>query len=104
MALDSERPLESIDEEMYDSNNKETKINKLTTEKDEATILIDKLCLKDCVEKLNKREQKIILLRYYRGKTQNEVAKMLGISQVQVSRIEKKILMSMKQYLKPMIS
>ena len=44
-------------------------------------------------------EKQIIFLRYYKGKTQTEVAKKLGISQVQVSRIEKRILYSMKQKL-----
>ena len=48
------------------------------------------------IENLEEREKEIILLRYYKNKTQMEVAKILGISQVQVSRIEKKILNSMK--------
>ena len=50
-------------------------------------------------EKINSQEQEIVILRYYKGKTQTEVAKKLGISQVQVSRIEKRILYSMKQKL-----
>ena len=48
------------------------------------------------IKNLEEREKQIILLRYYKNKTQNEVAKVLGISQVQVSRIEKKILNAMK--------
>ena len=44
------------------------------------------------VEELNSQEQEIVMLRYYKGKTQTEVAKKLGISQVQVSRIEKRAL------------
>ena len=51
------------------------------------------------VEELNSQEQEIVMLRYYKGQTQAEVAKKLGISQVQVSRIEKRILYSMKQKL-----
>ena len=47
----------------------------------------------------NERDRKIILLRYFRGSTQSQVAKILGISQVQVSRIEKKVLSNMKEML-----
>mgnify|MGYP001015366580 CR=1 FL=1 len=55
--------------------------------------------IKKLVEELKSQEQEIVMLRYYKGKTQTEVAKKLGISQVQVSRIEKRILYSMKQKL-----
>ena len=48
---------------------------------------------------LKERDKKLILLRYYKEKTQSQVAEILGISQVQVSRIEKKILKNMKECL-----
>lgn len=51
------------------------------------------------INDLEARDQQIILLRYYKDKTQSEVARILGISQVQVSRIEKKILNKMKREL-----
>ena len=66
---------------------------------DEENKIADKLTIKKLVEELNSQEQEIVMLRYYKGKTQTEVAKKLGISQVQVSRIEKRILYSMKQKL-----
>ena len=44
------------------------------------------------IQNLNERERKIVVLRYFRDKTQSEIAKSLGISQVQVSRLENKIL------------
>ena len=98
MALESERPLESIDAENYDNDsNGETKISRISNGKDETGILIDKLCVSDLIKELENREKQIILLRYYRGKTQTEVAKMLGVTQVQISRIEKKILTKMKE-------
>ncbi len=98
MAMESERPLESIDEESYNNDsNGETKISKISNGKDEAAILIDKMCVNSLIKELNTREQQIILLRYYRGRTQTEVAKMLGVTQVQISRIEKKILQNMKE-------
>lgn len=61
--------------------------------------IIDNLSLKTAIEKLDERGKKIILLRYYKGRTQTQVAKILGITQVQVSRIEKKILNEMKEIL-----
>ena len=44
----------------------------------------------DILSRLTQREREIIVLRYFRGKTQAEIAKVIGVSQVQVSRIEKK--------------
>lgn len=66
------------------------------TEKDN---LINHMVLKEIIEKLDPREKELIILRYYKGKTQVEVAKVLGISQVQVSRMEKKILLKMRKNL-----
>ena len=54
--------------------------------------MLDNLALKEMIKNLQEREKKIILLRYYFDKTQSEIAKELGISQVQVSRLENKIL------------
>ena len=59
-------------------------------------MIITKLTLKDLISSLNKREKEIILLRFYKDKTQTEVAKILGITQVQVSRLERKILGNMR--------
>ncbi len=59
--------------------------------------IVDRITLKKSIEELDDRSKKIILLRYYKGKTQMQVAKILGITQVQVSRIEKKILIKMKE-------
>ncbi len=60
---------------------------------------LNHLVLKQLIKNLTPREQKIIILRYYRDKTQSEVAKIMGVSQVQVSRIENKILKAFKQNL-----
>ena len=57
---------------------------------------IDRIILKDIITTLPEREKKIILLRYFRDKTQSEVAKVLGVSQVQVSRLETKILSKLR--------
>ena len=58
--------------------------------------LIDKIVLRQVLESLKPRERQIIFLRYFKEKTQVQIAKMLNISQVQVSRIEKKILEEIK--------
>ena len=59
--------------------------------------LIDKIALRQILEDLKPREKQIIVLRYFKEKTQVQIAKILGISQVQVSRIEKKILEELRQ-------
>jgi RNA polymerase sporulation-specific sigma factor len=56
----------------------------------------DKIALKEAIRELDERERLIVFLRYYKDQTQSEVASRLGISQVQVSRLEKKILQQMK--------
>ncbi|MBQ9145347.1 MAG: sigma-70 family RNA polymerase sigma factor [Clostridia bacterium] len=60
--------------------------------KDETEDMIDLIMLRQCLMELPERDRKIILLRYYRDKTQMEVAKIMGVSQVQISRLEAKIL------------
>lgn len=73
-------------------------IDKLSADDDDADF-IDKIALKEALRDLDKNSRQIIFLRYFKDKTQIEVAKMLGISQVQVSRIEKKVLKVMKEKL-----
>lgn len=58
--------------------------------------LIDKIAIRQILDSLDARERQIIILRYFKEKTQVQIAKLLGISQVQVSRIEKKILKDIK--------
>ena len=78
MAQEAEKPLESVDQENYDNDKAgETKLSKISNGKDEEALLIDKICLNNIINNLKEREKQIILLRYYRGKTQSEVAKML---------------------------
>ena len=57
----------------------------------------DKIALQEAIRELDERERLIVYLRYYKDQTQSEVATRLGISQVQVSRLEKKILIQMKE-------
>ncbi|MBR3909710.1 MAG: sigma-70 family RNA polymerase sigma factor, partial [Anaerotignum sp.] len=61
--------------------------------------MLERLWLKEALEQLSPKEKKIIIMRYFLDQTQTDVAKHLGISQVQVSRTEKKILCRMKNAL-----
>lgn len=71
-------------------------IDKLSEEKDIDSEITDKIALKEVLDRLEPKARQIIILRYFKDKTQTEIARMLGISQVQVSRIEKKVLAKMK--------
>jgi len=72
------------------------KLSETGTTDDEA---LDKIALKDVLSSLDKKSRQVIILRYFKDNTQIQVANMLGISQVQVSRIEKKVLKVMKERL-----
>lgn len=74
-------------------------IDKISQNYSEDSDVINKLALKEALGKLDAKSRQIIMLRYFKDKTQIEVAKMLGISQVQVSRIEKRVLKTMRQKL-----
>ena len=62
-------------------------------------MITNKIAITQLIQDLTSKEKQIILLRYYRGKTQTETAKIIGTSQVQISRIEKRVLQDMKRKL-----
>ena len=64
-----------------------------------AIAITNKIVIKQLLKELDERDREIILLRFFKEKTQTEVARILGISQVQVSRIERKVLDKMKNKL-----
>ena len=97
-AIEASKQVESINEEVYEDG-KSTKIDKIVSNRDEQGKIIDKIVLNEMVNSLKERDKKIIVLRFYKEKTQIQVAKILGISQVQVSRIEKRILKDLKNKL-----
>ncbi len=89
-AFEATVPPESIYESVYDNGEKEIQLVDMI---DGGTIedgIINKVLVNDILKKLKKREREVLLLRYFRGKTQSEIASMIGVSQVQISRIEKK--------------
>lgn len=72
-------------------------IDKIVAEEDKSGEMLDILTIKEMIRKLKPRERQIIIMRYFQDKTQTYVARKLGISQVQVSRIEKRILDKMRR-------
>ena len=98
IAMDSNNTVESIDRKVNDSDDL-TIMDKLKSNVDQEKDIVNKITIKTLIEGLDEKSKKIIMLRYYRGKTQSQVAELLGATQVQVSRLEKKILSSMKHKL-----
>ena len=100
-ALDATSPglVGSINEKIgNDNSDRGTTIGEIIPDNNnEAQMIANKLTISKLIEELDTREKYIVKLRYFEGKTQAEVAKMIGVSQVQVSRIEKKILLEMKE-------
>ncbi|HLR35973.1 MAG TPA: RNA polymerase sporulation sigma factor SigF [Tissierellales bacterium] len=74
-------------------------IDKIGSDEEDEGDIVDKLMLKEVLGKLKPRDRQIIILRYFKDKTQVEVAEVLGISQVQVSRVEKRILHDIRNML-----
>lgn len=74
-------------------------MDQISDKKNKEETWVEHLSLNDAIKKLNDREREIISLRFFSGKTQMEVAEMIGISQAQVSRLEKNALRSMRSYL-----
>ena len=100
LAMEATNSVESIEGTKH-INNKDGKsislLDTLSSEKNEEETITNKLAIGQLLKELKDREKEIILLRYYKEKTQAQVAKILGISQVQVSRLERKILENMKR-------
>lgn len=98
MAMAASAQPVSIFQPMGDSGENEiTLLDTLESDGNFDEAIVDQMAVRNAAASLPPREQKIIFMRYYQNKTQSEVAKMLGISQVQVSRLEKKILSKLKQ-------
>ena len=103
IAMESSNSIESFDGTTYinqKDGNRISLIETLSNQQNEEEIITNKLTIQQLIQNLEERDQKIILLRFFKEKTQAQVAKILGITQVQVSRIERKILGNMKNKLK----
>lgn len=74
-------------------------LENILTDTESEEMLVEKISLRQAIEKLPEREKSVIKLRYFHGLTQDRASRVLGVSQVQVSRIEKKALQSLKNLL-----
>jgi RNA polymerase sporulation-specific sigma factor len=91
IGLDSAKMPLSIYDKFEDEDDGQELIEKIPN-LDSEDKLLNKIHLSTIIEKLSEKERKIVILRYFRDKTQSEIAKELGVSQVQVSRLENKII------------
>lgn len=98
LAMDSARMPISLYSPLEDSEEGLLLMDRVENE-DVGQNMFENLALKELLNNLDKREQKIILLRFYYDKTQAEIAKQLNISQVQVSRLENRILSNLRKKL-----
>lgn len=96
-ALESQRPMFSIYAKIDDGNGEgKPLIEKLESVENPMDKAVDKLTIQCLMEELEPRDKEIVKQRYFDGKTQIQIAEKMGISQVQVSRLEKKILQKMR--------
>lgn len=95
IALEATAHIESLDRQLAEDS--ETTVGeKIVCEDEEYNNMLNKITVEKMLMTLNEKEKRVILYRYYKDKTQMEISRLLGISQVQVSRIEKKALEKMK--------
>ena len=95
-AMDSKKALLSLDEKQDDSNPRSRSIMESIEDPNSPDTMIDNIMLKEIISALPTRDKQIIALRYFEDRTQSEIAEKLGVSQVQVSRLECKILEKLK--------
>ena len=96
MAMDASRNVESIDKEMYSKDSAYTLMDLAEDDTNIEETVLNKIMVQQLMDMLESKERNIINLRYFKNKTQSQVAKEMGMTQVQVSRLEKKILNSMR--------
>lgn len=98
MAIEANTEIESIYKTVYQGDGNEIYLlDKLPEKNDENEKAVNSIALKQIMDELSAEERTLIELRYFQDKTQTEVAKTLSVSQVQVSRMEKRILLKMRE-------
>ncbi len=100
MAMEASSEVESLQQPIYQKDGNEmTLLEKLEEKESQEERVLDKILLSGLLDKLKKDERQLIYLRYFGDKTQTEIGKEMGISQVQVSRMEKRALKCMREHL-----
>lgn len=95
-AMESNKQILSLSMDVSDGDGKGMALEEKIADDNDYDNTIDNMLLYKAISKLTEREQKIIMLRYFRDKTQKEVAEVMGVSQVQISRLENKIMEKIK--------
>lgn len=99
-ALDAiQDPISLFEPVYHDESDTLYIMDQVSDEKNQDDIWLENIALKEAMKRLNDREKQILMLRFFSGKTQMEVANEIGISQAQVSRLEKTALKHMKKYI-----
>ncbi|MEL7601985.1 MAG: SigB/SigF/SigG family RNA polymerase sigma factor [Bacillota bacterium] len=97
VALEAVRPHVSLYEHVYDDGSDATLLDRMQmTDGAEDTGVVDKILLKELLGQLEARERQLIVLRYFQDKTQSEIARLMGVSQVQISRLENRIISKLR--------
>ena len=98
LALEAGAEIESLHKTIYQKDGHEIQLlDKLEEKEEREEAVLNRMLLSQLLEQLRPEERQLIYLRYFANKTQTEVGKILGISQVQVSRMEKRILEEMRE-------
>ncbi|WP_461809623.1 SigF/SigG family RNA polymerase sporulation sigma factor [Faecalimonas sp.] len=97
LALESGGEVESLHKPIYQKDGNEIQLmDKLEEKEGQEEKILNHMLLKQLLEQLEKEERQLIYMRYFANKTQSEIGKIMGMSQVQVSRLEKKILRNLR--------
>ena len=98
MAMDASSEIESLHKPIYQKEGQELRLmDKLPEQEEQEDRILDHMLLQELLTYLDKEERRLIYLRYFANQTKSQVGKELGISQVQVSRMEKKILKNLRE-------
>ena len=93
LAMDSQGQVESLQKTIYQSDGNEISLeDKLPLEENQQEMVVNRMFLEQALGTLDRKERELIYLRFFQDRTQSSIAQQMGMSQVQVSRMEKKIL------------
>lgn len=100
LAVNSGQEVASLQQMIYEGDGSSIRLmDRLSAHSGEGDAALDRMMLADSLSALEQRERELIVLRFYYDQTQSQIAKRMGVSQVQVSRLEKRILRKMKMYI-----
>lgn len=98
LAMESAAEVESLQKPVYQSDGSDIYLQDRLEERENANEkLLNRIFLQNLLKELNSEERQLIYMRYFENKTQSETGKILGMTQVQVSRLEKRILKNLRQ-------